>query len=113
MADLPVRDDGVTMICVVCGRPFRQSGRRRYCTQACRQAAHRRRHAVVVVADLPHPHPVVYECPTCEQRYLDVRRCPDYNLFCRRLGHGGECPNCDEPVTVQDILQPIFGRGLT
>ena len=46
---------------------------------------------------------VVYECPDCEQRYLDERRCPDCNLFCRRLDHGGTCPHCDEPVALKEL----------
>jgi hypothetical protein len=41
---------------------------------------------------------VIYEYPECETRYLDERRCPDCNLFTRRIGPGGSCPHCDEPV---------------
>ena len=29
---------------------------------------------------------VIYECPECETRYLNERRCPDCNLFTRRIG---------------------------
>lgn len=46
---------------------------------------------------------VVYECPECEQRYLDQRRCPDCQLFCRRIDLGGECPHCAEPVALSDL----------
>lgn len=46
-----------------------------------------------------------YECPDCEQRYLDERRCPDRQLFCRRVGSGGPCPHCDEPVAVTDLVE--------
>ncbi len=49
------------------------------------------------------PFGTVYECPDCEIRYLDERRCPDCNLFCRRVGAGGLCPHCDEPVTINDL----------
>jgi hypothetical protein len=45
----------------------------------------------------------VYECPECEIRYLDERRCPDCNLFTRRVGSGGNCPHCDEPVAISDL----------
>ena len=48
--------------------------------------------------------PVVYECPECGQRQLE-RRCPDCNLFTRRLGHGGLCPHCDELVTLTDLTE--------
>lgn len=47
----------------------------------------------------------VYECPDCETRYLNEHRCPDCNLFCRRLDAGGCCPHCDEPVTISDLAQ--------
>jgi hypothetical protein len=43
---------------------------------------------------------VIYECPDCETRYLNQRRCPDCNLSCRRIDTGGTCPHCDEPVAV-------------
>ncbi len=38
---------------------------------------------------------VIYECPECETRYLNERRCPDCQLFTRRIGPGGTCPHCD------------------
>ncbi len=45
----------------------------------------------------------IYECPDCETRYVDERRCPDCNLFCRRIGTGGNCPHCDEPVAHKEL----------
>lgn len=42
----------------------------------------------------------------CEQRYLGDRRCPDCNLFCRRVDIGGACPSCDELVALTDLAQP-------
>ena len=111
----PSRDVGVTMTCSVCGRAFRPVGRRRFCSDACRQAAWRRRHAAVraAVPVLPPRAPraaIVYECPACAARYLGEQRCPDCNVFCRRVGLGGRCPHCDEPVAVADLLGPA-GRG--
>jgi hypothetical protein len=47
---------------------------------------------------------VIYECPLCSTRYLGVQRCPDCQQFCRRVGVGGLCPHCDEPVAVADLL---------
>ncbi len=47
----------------------------------------------------------IYQCPDCEERYLDERRCPDCQLFCRRVGTGGLCPHCDEPVAVTDLTE--------
>lgn len=49
---------------------------------------------------------VIYQCPDCEIRYLNQRRCPDCNLFCRRIDTGGHCPHCDEPVTISDLAEP-------
>jgi predicted RNA-binding Zn-ribbon protein involved in translation (DUF1610 family) len=48
--------------------------------------------------------PAVYECPDCGERQAGIRRCEDCNLFMRRLGPGGSCPHCDEPVLVSDLL---------
>jgi hypothetical protein len=110
----PWRNDGVTIAgatCPVCGRPFRPVGRRRFCSAACRQAAWRRRHAAArppLQAAPPRPPraAVVYECPVCENRYLGEQRCPDCHRFCRRVGPGGWCPHCAEPVAVADLLGP-------
>jgi len=46
----------------------------------------------------------VYECPSCEQRFLVTRRCPDCNLMCRKLGLGGNCPHCDELTLVTELI---------
>jgi hypothetical protein len=93
--------------CAWCGTTFPPSGRRRYHSDACRQAAYRARHTTPTTTTDRPARPVaghvVYECPDCQQRYLDQRRCPDCNLFCRRLGTGGECPHCDQPVTHADL----------
>ena len=52
----------------------------------------------------------VYECPDCGERYLNQRRCPDCNLFCRRIDAGGACPHCDEPVAISDLAAADPGR---
>jgi hypothetical protein len=91
--------------------------RARYCSDACKQRAYRLRRAAVTPTDLASPAteprrrqaPVahtVYECPSCETRLLGTQRCPDCHVFCRRLGLGGPCPHCDEPVLLTDILPP-------
>ncbi len=49
--------------------------------------------------------PVVYECGECGERMLE-RRCPDCQLFTRRLGRGGCCPHCDEPVLLDELTEP-------
>lgn len=49
----------------------------------------------------------VYECPRCEERYLGLRRCPECNLMCRRLGLGGECPHCAELVLLAELVTEV------
>jgi hypothetical protein len=91
--------------------------RARYCSDACKQRAYRLRRSAVVPTDLarraakprrqqPLVAHTVYECPACETRLLGTQRCPDCHVFCRRLGLGGPCPHCDEPVLLADILPP-------
>lgn len=106
----PSRNDGVTIaraICSVCGTSFQPSGRRRHCSDACRQAAWRARHSGPKEQS-PNPRSLprsqtVYECPSCSSRYLGEQRCPDCQIFCRRVGQGGRCPHCDEPVAIEDL----------
>jgi len=92
--------------CAWCGTKFTPSGRRRFHTDACRQAAYRARHRngnPVRDPGRPAADRTVYECSECQQRYLGQRRCPDCNLFCRRIGPGGTCPHCDQPVAHLDL----------
>ncbi len=46
---------------------------------------------------------VVYECPSCEERFVDERRCPECSLFCRRVGPGGCCPSCGDLIAVTEL----------
>jgi len=91
--------------CPWCRTSFPPSGRRRFCSDACKQAAWRARRATPTPAEaLPvGPDATIYQCPSCEARYLGTRRCEDCNLFCRRIGPGGPCPHCDELVARSDL----------
>ena len=100
--------------CPVCQATL-TSPRARYCSDACKQRAYRRRQADGTLLDLDAPTAdprsrralvvrTVYECPSCETRFLGEQRCPDCHVFCRRLGLGGLCPHCDDPVTLADLL---------
>lgn len=105
----PSRHDGVTMACPVCGCPFPPTGRRRFCSDACRTAAHRRRRAsalpvVVVPAVAPRMPMTVYECDACGARAVGGQRCAACSTFMRRIGIGGACPGCDEAVTVAELI---------
>ena len=102
----PSRNVGVTIPCPVCEQVFTPVGRQRVCSAACRQAAWRRRH-LTSQASIPSRTPratTVYECPSCDSRYLGQQRCADCGVFCRRVGPGGLCPHCDEPVALTDLL---------
>src|SRR5438445_12982981 len=69
------------------------------------QTAWRRLHAapvapLVILAKAS----TVYECDTCGNRYLGNQRCEDCNTFARKVGPGGCCSYCDEPVALADII---------
>ena len=91
----PSRDDPGTTPCPACRRPFTPIGRQAYCSTACRKTAFRRRRDVTV-----------YECPDCGERLIGEQRCESCNTFARRVGIGGQCPHCDAPVAVQDLIDP-------
>jgi ribosomal protein L32 len=123
---LPVRDgsrNGTARICLVCVTPV-PSTRARYCSAACRQYAFRLRHVDLLAGDVSHiRHDLrrrralvahtVYECPTCGERLVGVRRCPDCHVFCRALGPGGHCPDCEQPILLADLLgtEPTEDNG--
>lgn len=99
--------------CPVC-RATLTSARARYCSDACKQRAYRLRQTGspveldALTAELRSCQALVtrtvYECPACEARFLGEQRCPDCHVFCRRLGLGGLCPHCDDPVTLAELL---------
>ena len=100
---------GSGMECPICGTAFTPTGRRRYCNDACRAIAYRRRHQpdptpTPIVPPPGHRRAVtVYECADCGARALGEQRCTDCGTFMTRLGIGGRCPCCDEPVTLDEI----------
>ncbi len=106
----PSCHDPVTMICPVCQQPFTPTGRQTYCEDACRAAAYRRRRdagkaTAVVPKALPRRPITVYECDGCGARALGDQRCDDgCGTFMRRVGVGGLCPCCDEPVAVNELV---------
>lgn len=101
--------------CLICGQE-RPSKRARCCGRnACKHAAFRLRHQTRLSTDLTGlrrdlqrrralvDH-TIYECGTCGERYVGERRCPECNTFNRGLGLGGNCPDCDTPVLLADLL---------
>jgi len=112
----PLRNDNETTTrCPVCRTPFTPIRRQRYCSPACRQAAWRARHnpdpsnqpAVLVPPRTPRRDITVYECPTCDTRTLGQQWCQDCTRPCQRIGAGGTCPHCDEPVAISDLATTI------
>jgi len=112
-SDASAIDNGRT--CLMCARPP-ASARARYCSPACRQRSFRLRHLQLAPVDdrqlrtalrqlgalLAH---TVYECSVCGERQVGVRRCEQDNIFCRALGLGGRCGECDEPILLADLLE--------
>ncbi|MGH8921946.1 MAG: hypothetical protein ACRD0H_26995 [Actinomycetes bacterium] len=102
--------------CPVCHTQFTPIRRQRFCSDSCRKTAWRRRHN----ADPPTPRAVpaaahrrdhtIYACPECDTRYHAQQRCADCNTWCTRVGPGGLCPHCDEPVAVTDLIEPLHHR---
>jgi hypothetical protein len=68
MTNTPLRNDGgrvITHMRGFCGASFIPHGRRRFCDDACRQAAWRERHPASTLPPLPRRVPrssVIYEC---------------------------------------------------
>lgn len=108
--------------CPICGLLFTRVRRQAYCTPACRQAAWRARQpdpAVTVRARTPAPpagsrrERTVYECADCGERYLGVQWCPDCQRPCVRIGHGGQCRECGQTITVDELLDLDDDRHTT
>ena len=99
--------------CLVCGAAV-ASSRARYCSRAHQQQAFRLRHQSSppdlqrLRQELQRRRAVVahtlYECPSCGERHLGERRCPDCQLFSRAVGLGGHCPECETPLLLIDLL---------
>jgi hypothetical protein len=101
--------------CVVCGRQ-RSGLRGLYCSATCRQRAFRLRRRTQLGVDherlraelrtrgalMRH---TLYECSLCGERLVGERRCPDCHVFCRALGLGGRCSECEQPILLADLLE--------
>jgi hypothetical protein len=95
-------------LCPGCQHYFTAPGGRTHCTPACKTADWRRQNT-----DRPAPHqdddpPTdVYECVRCERRYQLHQRTAPYcacGSELRRLGIGGHCPCCNQPVAAIELL---------
>jgi hypothetical protein len=100
--------------CPMCGSPL-TSPRARFCCAACKQLAYRLRHLPAASSDLTELRQdlqhrrvltihTIYECPSCGDRLVGERRCSACGLFCRSLGLGGHCPDCEAPIVFAEVL---------
>jgi hypothetical protein len=83
---MPSRNVCVTASCAACGGPLPKGRAKLWCSDACRQAAWRRRHQPEQQPpELPKARQgkanTVYQCPDCEARALGEQRCPDCSTF--------------------------------
>lgn len=106
---------GSERTCLLCTRPP-ASARARYCSPACRQRSFRlRRERLDRIDDrrlqtelrrrgglVAH---TVYECGQCGERLVGEWRCSTCNVFCRTLGLGGRCAECDQPILLAELLE--------
>jgi hypothetical protein len=102
---MTVRDDGATIACPVCHVRFVPEGRKKFCGTPCRQAAWRAQRAAPIEPVIAKSD-TVYACDGCGTRYLGEQRCDECNSWCRKLGPGGSCPECDAAVAVSDLFTP-------
>lgn len=101
--------------CLVCGKSLADA-RARFCSPAHKQLAYRLRRQRTPASDEPDLRRqlqrqrrltvhTVYECPGCNERFVGERRCSSCQLFCRAVGLGGHCPQCDHPILLADLLE--------
>ena len=112
MPENPTSDGYVTPTsCAICGKPLHGRADQRYCSHPCRQAAHRRRTSPPIQ---PPPLPdarrgvrehTIYECGDCGQRLAGQQWCPDCQRPCKRIGPGGTCPSCGDPITITELIE--------
>jgi len=100
--------------CPVCDGPL-SSTRAHYCSPACKQRSFRLRQQPLASVDLGQVRRdlqrrrtlvahTLYECSLCGERTLGERRCQECGLFSRALGLAGNCPGCDEPILLGELL---------
>jgi hypothetical protein len=109
----PSCHDAVTTTCPVCQQTFTPTGRQKFCSDKCRAAAYRRRRdtaraAVTVPKSRPRRPITVYECDGCGARALGQQRCDTCSTFMRKIGVGGECPHCGEPLATNELAPGVI-----
>ena len=104
--------------CPICAtpRPSDRAGNVPWCCSvACYRSFHGIEpatsscHDVVPIDCQPRRPSTVYECDGCNARAVGEQGCGDCGTIMRRVGIGGCCPSCDEPVAAAELL----GREVT
>ena len=97
--------------CPNCSAWFTPHGRQAYCQPPCRQQAYRKRLVAQDIQAATSKMPrrgrqevSVYQCDNCQEVYLGEQWCPDCQRPCTRLGLGGNCPHCQEAVSIDQLL---------
>lgn len=99
----------LTTTCPACQRRFSPVGLQRFCCEACRVAVYRRGRespaAPAVALRHARRQPLtIYACDRCGARALGEQLCAECRNPMRRVGLGGFCPCCNEPVAVEELL---------
>jgi hypothetical protein len=105
---MPSRNVSVTAGCLICQEPLPPGRARTTCSDRCRQTLWRRRHQPTPIpAPLPPARQrkatTIYECEDCATRLRGEQRC-ECGKFMRRIGPGGLCPHCFEPISLEELL---------
>ncbi|MDQ2729617.1 MAG: hypothetical protein M3Y91_17540 [Actinomycetota bacterium] len=45
----------------------------------------------------------VYACPNCDARAVGEQYCHDCATFMHKIGTGGTCPACSEPISFDEL----------
>ena len=98
---------GEALSCPGCQHLFSPVGRQKHCCEACRVAVYRRSREATHVPDVAprSRQPIaVYACERCGARAIGERRCEECRSAMRRVGLGGCCPCCAEPIALDELL---------
>jgi hypothetical protein len=109
--------------CLICGHGFRPSGRRVFCSPACRQRAFRLRHphrtrlpnkAIITPIEIPPKHDprLVDGTATQRQRLAQLNPAQRSALVLERYPELGVLPSCDwRRLSVRSSFSVLFGES--